>query len=328
MKPKVNYYFDLTRSFYRNSYISTKEKILNYQSASQFSGLWNHKNPLFIVGIPNSLHIIKLCLKYIPTNINTVLIANGLSEWENDWVKDSLNIKQIIELKFCARHGTILDMLIDHLNVPFTILDYDCFVFNPELFYKIQPINILSICNGVFKYSNPNLSLTFPETFLMNINTEVIKQIKKKYHVSCNQYRYGLLSSKVKQQVLRIGIDGTHLPEHNKKVFDTLRLILSLGYSEGLRSNFIENYSYNDYPTSELFHVGGTSLPNYLQGWHQWRGSYFWRRALEVSKDRTLQAHYRNIFGRLRASDLLDQFPGFVKKAGEDFFDLVEKIVT
>lgn len=319
---------DLARSYYRNFYISTKEKILNFGSAQNFSNLHNFEHPLFIVGVPNSLHIVTLCLKYIPKTINTIFISNGLSNWEYEWAKDHLDVKKVVDLNYCARHGTILDLLIDNLTIPFGILDYDCFVFNNSLFTQMQENPPELMCKAVFRRTNPHLNLDFPETFLMTLNPVVLKQIKKTYGVSSNQIRYPLLPNKVKKQLLKININNSHLPEEYKKVIDTLRLIISLGYSEGLTCGFIGNFSYDNSPDNQIFHVGGTSLPNYLKGYHQLRGSYFWRKALDECKDVDLREHYWSISGKQNAQDLLELYPWLINKAGVNFFELVDKIIS
>lgn len=37
-------------------------------------------SPFFMIGIPGSLHIMALAAKYIPSDVNLVLISNGMDE--------------------------------------------------------------------------------------------------------------------------------------------------------------------------------------------------------------------------------------------------------
>ena len=174
-------------------------------------------DPFFIVSIPGSLHIVELCLRFVPASINVVLVANSLDPWEQRWAEENLKVNGILKIKSCVRHGTVLNILFNMINKPFGILDYDCFIFNQTLFSRLITLDRESAGNGLFKYTNPELNLDYPETFALFFNTEIIRKIIKDYQISCNQYHFFQLSNRIRQRLSGIGIDETHYPETFKK---------------------------------------------------------------------------------------------------------------
>lgn len=92
------------------------------------------KDPIFIVAMPGCLCELSLCLSFLTNDQAVVVINNGLSNWELVWLKEHLPNLQIIQFSsYILDHAIILDFLLHSLENPFGILDYDCFVYEPEL---------------------------------------------------------------------------------------------------------------------------------------------------------------------------------------------------
>lgn len=302
-------------------------RVINSSSGSKVN-LNTIPDPFIIVAIPGSVHIVELCRRFIPPQVNVILVSNGLDDWEQHWVDKHLNFNSVIKIKSLVRHGTILDFLLDQLTEPFGILDYDCFILDPSVFSEITRLRSTDLVNGLFPYHNPVIDIRLPETFCLFINTQIINEIRQKYHASCNQLRFYQLPGRIKKQLATIGIDKDHQPEHYKRVIDTLKLVLSLGLSEGYQCNFIKDFSLDGDLSQNVLHIGGTSLPNYEIGPYQLRGSYFWRRALDVHPDGELREYYHGKYGRKTAAQLLEEYPHFPDRVGAAFFDMIEMICS
>ena len=280
--------------------------------------------PYFIVCIPGSLHVVELCLKFVPSDVDIVLVANGLDAWELGYAREHLRFKATVVIERMLEHGDVLDILFDKYPRPFGILDYDCFVLDPAYFYKMQAIDPKSLANGLFVYKNETINLEFPETFMVFFNTEAINKIRWAYQVKSIRYKYTSLSPAVKRCLKTIGVDQTHLPEAHKDYFDTLRLIYSLGYADGYRFTFLERYATISNPAYKAFHVGGISFPGLPKTKWGTRGVYLWRRLLEEHPDTELKERYWNKYGKFSAKELLSINASLAEKIGGEYFDFVE----
>jgi hypothetical protein len=311
-----------------NNYLEAfLENIAIELTSKQFLALKDLRQTFFVVGVPGSLHLVELSLRYIPSGFNVVFISNGMDKWEQAWAMKHLGVHSIITIDKLLIHAKVMDLIFDNFSEAFGILDYDCFIFNPSYFSRITSLESNSMLNALFVYKNLILNIEIPETFFLYFNTPIIKSLKQKYHVNCNLYKYPVLSRKVKQQLATIGIDENHYPEHFKNYFDTFRLLLCLGIADGYQVNFIDKFPTVSVPSNEVFHVGGVARPNNINSNWQMRGSYLWRRALEVNKDCKLRQRYWEKFGDISAKELLVKYPGYKEKIGLDFIDFVEKIV-
>lgn len=303
-------------------------RIRNFPARSKalrtFPNLSEVNNPYFIVGISGSLHVIELCLRFVPRDIDIVLVANGLDPWELDWARNHFKVKETIVVDRMLNHGDVLDILFEKYPRPFGILDYDCFVLDPTYFYKMQVIDSRSLANGLFDHMNEKLKLEFPETFMLFFNTNSIHKIQQVYQVTSAHYNYFCLSPTVKRRLKTIGIDQAHHPEAYKDYFDTLRLIFSLGYADGYRCNFLERYTTISNPAYKVFHVGGISCPGMPKTKWGTRGVYLWRRLLEEHPDPELRERYWRRYGSFSARELLEINASLAEEIGGEYFDFVE----
>ncbi len=278
------------------------------------------ENTFFVIAIPGSVHIVELCLRFVPAGVPVVIIANGLTAWETQWVTDHLRFKHMINIPSMLSHGDVINALVNSVEYHFGILDYDCFVFNPDLFNQATILEENHQLNAFFSTTNPKLKLDLPETFFLMINTPLYRQLIREYRVDCRHISYFQLSRTVRQKLKSIGIDSNHLPEDFKNYFDTLRLLMVLGLADGYPINYVERFPAKFKPSNQIFHVGGISDPNQYK--HLWgvRGSYLWRLALINHPDEELRNYYQQIFGKTSPDEVLDSFPGARERIGEEFF--------
>lgn len=284
-------------------------------------------NPLFIVVIPGSLHLVEICLRFVPQNISTILINNGLSDWESDFSRKHLNRAGIINIPRMIEHGQVIDFLLAGLDQPFTILDYDCFVFKTSIFSEMTVIESGQMMNAIFAHRNEVLKLDVPETFMLTLDPKIIRQLQSTYHVTSKMQDFCTVPVKARHKLSTIGIDAHHYPEEYKSHFDTMRLLFALGLAEGYKCNFIRRIPTVCPVNDEIFHIGGsTDNSNSTIKW-QMRGSYFWRRALEECPYPELKAYYSERFGLLSPYELLKKNPALAMQIKKEFFSIVEDIV-
>lgn len=311
----------------------TRYEIATCQAKSKaydnFPDLSTIKTPYFVVGIPGCLHVVELCLKYVPSDTEIVFVSNGLDQFEREWAKANLRVSSIIHVDKMLAHGDILDLLFDKYQQPFGILDYDCFVFDNSYFSGLKKIGPNSLFTALYIHKNHVLGLKYPQTFLMYFNTPIINKVKAEFGVTSKTYYTHNISQRIWKQLKVIGIDQEHFPEEYKDYFDTLRLVLSLGYSMGYIADFIEEISGNQQPSDRIFHVGGVSVTDSSMPKTKWgtRGVYLWRRVLEASSDKDLRNKYWKEYGSLSSSDFRKRNWVFSEKIGNEYFDFVEKII-
>lgn len=327
----VEYVMDALSTYQRrlkNSLNELEESRSAKAAGKQFEDLSGIRSPYFVVAIPGCLHLLERCLKYIPEDVNLVLILNGLEGWEKEWVIKNLKVAKIIAIEKMLKHGVILDLILDHITDAFGILDYDCYVFDPSYFSRLRALNNQTMICALYASEDPKLQVAYPQTFIMYINTPVVNALRRKYKVSVNLREHSQLSGQAKKKLAAIGIDEKTFPEEflGKKYFDTFRALISLGVADGLGVHFLEKFDFSS-SMGKVFHVGSVSNPTILKNRWQRRGAYFWRLLLESNQDEQLQQHYYKKFGSTSASDLLKQYPIYTEETGPEWFDFVHQFI-
>lgn len=262
-----------------------------------------------------------------PPQVKIAIISNGLSSYENEWLKENIRCDQIIALSSVFLHGDVIDLLVKNVEYPFGILDYDCFVFRPELFIEAANIEKNDQLNAFFYTANQSLNLEIPSTFFLFINAPVYRELMSKYRINCTHYAYYQLPLRVREKLRIIGIDGKHRPDSFKNYFDTLQALMMIGLVEGNSIKFKRKLPSRFTPSDEVFHVGGVSDPNSYK--HLWgvRGSYLWRLVLDHHPDDSLRRYYEGIYGVKSPSEVLDSFPNSRRKIGDDFFKFAKALL-
>lgn len=324
MKRIINKIISLTHQFRSLAH----NQLIRRSIDNQFRPLRSRENLLFIIGLKGSLHIIQICLSYVPKTENVVLILNGMDPFEIEYVRRNLNVPRIVIVKEQLKHGQIMDYLFSNTKANFGILDYDCFILDPTYFQKIKQINNNSMGNVLFMYHNPVLDLDVPLTHFMYFNAPLTRKIIKEYKIRCSIKDYTLLSDKIKQKMREIGIDESHLTEDFKDYLDTMRVLFSVGIAEGYPFNWIDRNVENDADKNVVFHPGGVSDPRILHNRWRMRGSYLWQSALVKNPDNSLREYYIKLFEPLPPLSYVKEQLIIEGHTGPGFFNSVEKILT
>ena len=59
----------------------------------ELHNLHDLKTLFFITCTPGSLHVVDLCLRFIPKSIDIILALNRLDQWEENWENNKWKIK-------------------------------------------------------------------------------------------------------------------------------------------------------------------------------------------------------------------------------------------
>lgn len=304
-------------------------EIFRTETAVDFSHL---AKPVYVIATPGSLPCVKLCLNHIPQSEDCVIVLNGLEPWEVTWAMKNLRRSGFVILKKMVRHYHLIDYLIAKNPGIFGIVDFDCFVFDEILFKTLKDMPESAAFSSFYGKCTNDLSITFPETFLLYMDAEKLRKISKKYRVDSAERDWSSLSNKTRIALSNFGFGETILPENFKNYYDTSRALMAL--------SLVENYTIH-YPfgpranTDDEFalHIGYmASVPIKgvsVEGYYQARGSYFWNRALEALTDDELRQAYISKYGYTRSEEILARIEEKDHRLfhKNDFLAFVEKIV-
>ena len=254
-------------------------------------------SPMWVmVVMPGSLHIAAAAVRRMPENL--FIILNGLDDWEVSWAQRHL--REFGRLHRCRRvypHYVLLDCLIEGVDSPFGIIDYDCFVRDSEVFQDCrQPLQD-AVAHVFFSFLHPELRIRVPETFALFLDPLPLRDLSHRYRVSTAGVVWDQLPGRCRDKLGRMGINEARLPEPYKPGIDTLRVLFMLALAEGLQVSHLSTYTAVHDPEASLFHVGATSHPSLDEDvpYAVW-GTYFWCRCAELCPDDELRRRYRQRF--------------------------------
>lgn len=286
------------------------------------------KDPYVVIAMPGSLHVAALAVQKVPHDVDRLMVLNGLAPWEAELAQSIFEDTPIVDCRARMDHDQVLDILFDHLPLDFGILDYDCFVLEPRYFYEMQQLAPDALMNACFSRRHPISGLRVPETFFLFFSRSRVQQIERQFGVTCRPVKWAELNAQAQQALRTLGIDREFLPEAHKDYFDTLRAIMMLGGASGLNCDFKGDFPASPTPDGELFHVGGISTPNRVDGIWRFRGAYFWRKALETCQLPELRHRYEGIYGAKSADELKAQYPQWSKEIPGEFYDFCDEIIA
>lgn len=286
------------------------------------------QSPFVVIVMPGSLHVARLALQKLPGGIDRLIVLNGLPNWEVRLARELFPDVPLVVSRALMEHDQVLDILFDNLGTDFGILDYDCFVLEPGYFERMRQLSADTLINACFTRINPHSGMKVPETFFLFFNRAAIQSLKARHGVTCRPVRWQELSGECHTALTTLGLGPDCLPEAHKEYFDTLRVLMMLGLTEGLKVNFLAEFPATPTPSGELFHVGGISTPNLIDGLWRFRGAYFWRAVLEQCPLPELKARYQAIYGDQSAEDLKATHPQWSREVSDEFFNFCQRLIA
>jgi hypothetical protein len=281
----------------------------------------------FVIVMPGGFHIARLAIERFPSDAKLIVIGNGVDAQEAAWAERNLAVHGVLRTRAMLTHHDVLDVLFAAWRRDFGILDYDCFVLDPGIVERLTELAPDSSMNAAFFRANPDPALKVPETFLLYFNRAVMRDLMDRYQVATRPIRWDQLTPEVQARLATLGLSQRKPPEEHKPYYDTLRLLMMLGLSDGHPYRFAAEIPASPAPREDAFHVGGVSDPRSIQGIWALRGSYFWRRVLEAADDPFLKAHYGKKFGLQGARALLEENRPLSDEIAPEFLAFCERLL-
>jgi hypothetical protein len=324
----------LKARFPRKLYKYIKDSLCDFETrrAKTTVDLASLTKPIYIIATPGNLPCVKLCLNHIPRDEECVVVFNGLEPWECSWATRHLKCSGFITLRKMVRHYHLIDYLISKNRSVFGIVDFDCFVFDETVFQILKDMPPTAAFSSFYGKCTNDLSIIFPETFLLYMDAEKLRKISRKYQANSTEKDWNSLSRKTRDALLGLGFDEKTLPENWKTYYDTSRALMALSLVE----NYTFHFPFGPRANSDnefAIHIGYmASVPIrgvYTKGWYQARGSYFWNRALESLTDKELKQAYTRKYGYTRPEDILERIDEEERRLfyKNDFLGSVERII-
>ena len=265
------------------------------QFQQQHASGW--RGHLYLIVMPRMLHFLIPCIRLIPPDVQVIFIGNGQSAWEEKQARALRPNAPFFNLATLPRsslaHGHVIDMLLQHNEEPFGIVDHDLYVFDEEIF-RFKNFAEDECMRGIFGDVSARTGLVYPQTHFLFLNTPVLRGLMERYQVHARLYRS--LPRRLASVAAKVGVaKGATLKDYHD-FFDTLHVLLVLAYAEGYRVGFIEP------PHDEsVFHVGGTSIGSLItkdlpELYSQWR-------FLELSDQPALRERYGKLLAPFGSSD-------------------------
>ncbi len=294
----------------------------------QLSALTQVERTYFVVLMPASLHIAELAMKKIERECRVVLVSNGLSDEENEWIRENLPDYPLLISQVPLHHHQVLNTLLRVWRLDFGIMDYDCFVMDGSLIHQMSSPEENQLAAATFMFRNDSLGIVTPETFLIYFQINNMKRIMRKYKVDSRLYRWDKINDQAKAALAEMGVNESNMFEPHKDYIDTLKLIFLLGVRDGLHFEFVARHQDGRGDPASVYHIGSVAKPHVTSDTYSYRGSYFWRQALEHSGDETLRAVAISRFDPGTSLDLEREYSEFHDALGDDYFAFTNELFS
>lgn len=148
---------------------------------SFYDALPDATDVIYMFVTPNLLHWAITALRFVPVDVNLVLIGSGLADEEAEWLarhggRPFLRLSDRIDL------DTIWDLLFDINRRNFGWLDPDCFIMNPSLFTEMRRVAAGDIVNCMWTHAAcgpTKRPFHVLESYFLFFNVEAIDALRR-----------------------------------------------------------------------------------------------------------------------------------------------------
>lgn len=234
-----------------------------------YAGLEDHHNLFYMFFTSGLLHWAKQSLELVPPDVNVVLLGCNLQADEEDWVRRRIS-RPFHHLRLATDDKTVWEFLFETNHHHFGWLDVDCFVFNPDLFYRMADIGDDVAINCAWTDAGPE-STAILQTYFSFFNVEIARTVNRQVQVSPTTYSFEEFRQgrsaphafprvpserqiKLLRKVLPRGEDGLPVYVTESHFYDTLQLYQLVARALGYRLNQVGPVRHED-----AFHIGKVS---------------------------------------------------------------------
>ena len=250
----------------------------------------------YVIVMPGMLHFLLPALALLPEGVRVRLIANGAPAWERRLVARRFPHFAMCRLRSLPAssltHGDVISLLLETNTGNFGLLDHDCYVFDPAVFDDLAP-GPGQCLTAVYGGISERTGLPYPETYFLFLNTQVLRDIARRYRVEARTYH--AVPEHLQSVVDRVGLGHGVFVKDHVTFFDTLHLMLTLAIADGFESRFLQWVDH-----SSIAHLGGTSwktpeTKELIECYVDWR-------FLELMHDDVVRRRYAHRFRPFRSA--------------------------
>ncbi len=250
----------------------------------------------YVIVMPFTLHFLLPCLALLQGRAQVVLLNNGARRWERRVLTERFPTLPIFDFwtlpLSSVAHGNVINLLLENHRGKFGIVDHDCYVFDGAVFDQLAPAADECLLS-LFGEASRDVAITFPLTFFLFFNAEVLLPLMRRYAVDARLYRK--TPATARDALARVGLGPATFWKHYHNFRDTLHVLLAVALAEGLKFRFLT--SEQELPA---MHVGGTSIgTHHAKDLH---ALYIHLRFLELLDDPLLNRRYAFLTAPLRTS--------------------------
>jgi hypothetical protein len=148
------------------------------------------RNVVYMFFTSGLLHWLHRALKFVPSEVNLVLLGSALSAEEIAWIR-SRHQQPFHVIEKRVDDITVLDFILRTTRHHFGWLHIDCFVLNPEIFPEMTELDADVVANCIWTHPGAGGLETLHSAFVF-LNYDAIMALRRaRVEVSASPYSYG-----------------------------------------------------------------------------------------------------------------------------------------
>jgi hypothetical protein len=243
----------------------------------------------YVIVMPQTLHFLLPCLRLIPQDVPVVLLLNGARRWEAKLLRahfPALSQFRVAALPHSSvGHGAMINLLLQNSERDFGLLDHDLYLFDQSIFEQRRfDDGDFLLC--LFEAASDDGRWRYPLTHFLYFRIDVFQRLMHQYGAGAQAYRQ--VPERARSRLASLGLRKGETMKSYHEFYDTLHVLLALGYAEGFGVTQIEPGV-----ADSVYHIGGTSI-----GTHHTKdliSLYTHLRFLELSGEPLLERRYAGI---------------------------------
>ena len=234
-----------------------------------------------LVVVPETMRWLRLSLKLVPREVPVVLLYNGVEDSGIEEIGREFPEARGFRLPTLPgtflRHGAVLEAVVRSIGRDFTMLDHDCYVFDPKLFGPVawREEDFLAVPDDpgfvreVAVDGHDGSGLRLPRTHFLVVRTAALLGILDRNGIGLDVYRSapGRLAGPLGE--VGLGRGRKAAAETALYDYDTMQLAMALGLADGLTVRYLE---VGERAVLHIGHTANRALKPYLDELEKARG--------------------------------------------------------
>ncbi len=281
------------------------------------------KTPIFLVVIPDIVHMAPLAVSLRHPSFQPVLLANGVDRIDQAWLREMVGDIPLFSMQVSLKgnrasmlgHGTVIQYLMLANAGIFCIQDPDCFVTDMHFFETVALDDRLHYAAGPFATVSHRHPYQIPSTPFLCLNARLFRQLRSRYGLQAGAT--AVVPRRLVKILQNAGFGEGVYPDKKKAYYDTLQMFWIVAHESGARFKALRGED------ESVFHIGGTSYlssgtlgPPDEQLWRL-NAHYFHLRLLSLPKCARFRQRFSHLFQEHGGPEaLVSRYPEYAKSRG------------